>query len=197
MSAILTTPVCCSWQFTGKDRWGLIWKRTVAKSQTNATNVTLHPLRQAICGGIWKHTVEKRQVKQMQQMWLCIFLCKRIEDTFRMHSGEKSNKCNQCNYASPHASSLRTHLKTHSGEKSNKCNQCDYACSDTRALRTHLKNAEWRKAKQIQQMWIWEIGAMKRPAKYSNEPITDIQRYPEFPLNVWETLFNRPKSVGV
>ena len=39
--------------------WGDIWKRTVEKSQTNATNVTLHPLRQAIWGDIWKHTVEK------------------------------------------------------------------------------------------------------------------------------------------
>ena len=46
-----------------------------------------------------------------------------------MHSGEKSNKCNQCNYASFHAGDLRTHLKTHSGEKPNKCNQCDYATS--------------------------------------------------------------------
>ena len=41
--------------------------------------------------------------------------------------GEKSNKCNQCDYASSWASHLRTHLKTHSGEKLNKVNQCDYA----------------------------------------------------------------------
>ena len=32
------------------------------KSQTNATNVTMHLLRQAIWGHIWKHTVEKNQV---------------------------------------------------------------------------------------------------------------------------------------
>ena len=38
---------------------------------------------------------------------------------------EKSKKCNQCDYATSRAASLRTHLKTHSGEKSNKCNQCD------------------------------------------------------------------------
>ena len=43
------------------------------------------------------------------------------------HSGEKSNKCNQCDYASSRAGDLRRHLKTHTGEKSNKCNQCDYA----------------------------------------------------------------------
>ena len=30
---------------------------------------------------------------------------------------EKSNKCNQCQYAPSYASTLRTHLKTHRGEK--------------------------------------------------------------------------------
>ena len=44
------------------------------------------------------------------------------------HSGEKPNKCNQCDYASYRAGDLRTHLKTHSGEKSNKCSQCDFIC---------------------------------------------------------------------
>ena len=33
---------------------------------------------------------------------------------------EKSHKCNQCEYATAHASALRAHLKTHSGEKPNK-----------------------------------------------------------------------------
>ena len=51
----------------------------------------------------------------------------------------KSNKCNQCDYASSHSSNLRTHLKTHSGEKPNKCNQCDFASSRAGDLRTHLK----------------------------------------------------------
>ena len=43
--------------------------------------------------------------------------------------GKRSNKCNQCAYASSYASHLRTHLKTHNGEKPNKCNQCNYASS--------------------------------------------------------------------
>ena len=34
---------------------------------------------------------------------------------------------------------LRTYLKTHSGEKSNKCNQCDYASAQPGHLRRHLK----------------------------------------------------------
>ena len=35
------------------------------------------------------------------------------------NEGEKSNKCNQCNYASSQACSLKRHLITHSGEKLN------------------------------------------------------------------------------
>ena len=41
----------------------------------------------------------------------------------KTHSGEKSNKCNQCDFASSQAGDLKRHLKTHSGEKTNKCNQ--------------------------------------------------------------------------
>ena len=35
------------------------------------------------------------------------------------HSGEKSNKCNQCDYVSFEASNLRRHLEMHCGEKFN------------------------------------------------------------------------------
>ena len=50
----------------------------------------------------------------------------------------KSNKCNQCDYASSHSGHLRLHLKTYSGEKLNKCNQCDFASSHSGHLRLHL-----------------------------------------------------------
>ena len=34
---------------------------------------------------------------------------------------------------------MRTHLKTHNEEKSQKCNQCDYASYEAGNLKTHLK----------------------------------------------------------
>ena len=52
---------------------------------------------------------------------------------------EKSNKCNQCEYASSQARNLKTHVKTHSGEKPNKCNQCDFSSSHAQSLKTHLR----------------------------------------------------------
>ena len=64
----------------------------------------------------------------------------------KTHSEEKSNKCNQCDYASSRAGNLRTHLKTHSGEKSNKCNQCDFASSQAADLRRHFKTHSGEKA---------------------------------------------------
>ena len=80
-----------------------------------------------------------RKVKQMQSVWLYILRGRQLEKTFEIHSGEKSNKCYQCNYASSCAGNLRRHLKTHSGEKSNKCNQCDFTSSEAGKLRKHLK----------------------------------------------------------
>ena len=47
----------------------------------------------------------------MQPVLLCIFKIRQFEETFETHSGERSNKCNQCEYASCEASKLKTHLK--------------------------------------------------------------------------------------
>ena len=57
----------------------------------------------------------------------------------KTHSGERSNKCNQCDFVSSQAGHLKTHLKIHSGEKPNKCTQCDYASSQVGDLMRHLK----------------------------------------------------------
>ena len=65
------------------------------------------------------------------------------------HNKEKSNKCNQCDFAFSQAIHLKTHLKTHSGEKPNKCNQCDYASSQAGDLRRHLKTHSGEKPKNV------------------------------------------------
>ena len=71
------------------------------------------------------------------------YLCKKyanIKDaTKEVNNAKKSNKCNQCDFASSWAQSLKTHLKIHNGEKLNKCNQCDYISAQAGHLRIHLK----------------------------------------------------------
>ena len=44
----------------------------------------------------------------------------------KAHSGERSNKCNQCDFALFQAGNLRPHLKAHREEKPNKWNRCDF-----------------------------------------------------------------------
>ena len=79
----------------------------------------------------------------------------------KTQSGEKPNKCSQCDYAYSRAGHLRKHLKTHNREKPNKCNQCDYASSRVGNLSTHLKTHRNRK-KQTNQSIINPLGFSNR-----------------------------------
>ena len=72
-----------------------------------------------------------------------------LRRNLKTHSGEKPNKCNQCDFACSDPSSLRTHLKAHSGEKTNKCNQCGYASSRADHLRTYLKRHNGEKQTKL------------------------------------------------
>ena len=62
-------------------------------------------------GHIWQYIVEKNK---MQQMWIqaCDFM-----RHLKAHSGDRSNKCNQCDFVFIQAGNLRPHLKAHSREK--------------------------------------------------------------------------------
>ena len=104
-----------------------------------------------------------------------------------MHSAEKSNKCNQCDYASSQVGHLRTHLKTHSGEKPNKCNQCGFASSDASSLRTHLNMLNGEKSNK------WKMGIFSHFQLPENgTSSTQIQkRRPLFHANIPPKWWNR------
>ena len=103
-----------------------------------------------------------------------LFLLQTVFPNLLKCSGEKSNKCSQCDYACYDKSALRSQLKTHSGDSPNKCNQCDYAsvleetferterekankCSQCnlfsgKPFEDTFENTQWRKVKQMQSM---------------------------------------------
>ena len=135
----------------------------MAKNWLNATNMTLHPLVQTLWGYIKKYPVEINQINAGSAQ--CDFESS-YGNALSRHLRkvkEKSNKCNQCDYAtseasnlrihfkthtrekfkkfdfvSSHADNLRKHLKTRSGEKLNKCNQCDFASYQAETLRKRI-----------------------------------------------------------
>ena len=62
-----------------------------------------------------------------------------------------ANNCNNCNFVSSEAGSLRKHLKTHSGEKPNKCNHCDYALD--RFTKRLLWNIVWSRPVSMEEYY--------------------------------------------
>ena len=75
---------------------GDIWKRTAEKSQTNAINVTMYLLRQAVWGDIWKCTVEKSQTNATN-VTLPLF-----GQTFWRHIWERTVEKSQINVTNGH-----------------------------------------------------------------------------------------------
>ena len=127
-----------------------------------------------------------------------------------VHSGDKSNKCNQCDFAFAQAANLRTHLKTHSGEKYNICNHyIQYTTAQAGNLRKLLlvhsgekfnkcsqsefrqfevafENAQWRKGKQMPAMWYCIIAGKQLEDTFEN---TWMKKSPKNALNVIMHLF--------
>ena len=81
-----------------------------------------------------------RKIPQMQPtMWLDASVICLGKGHFKIHSGEKFNKCKQCNFVSVQARSLKRHTRTHTGERSYNCTTCDFSSVRESTLRTHIR----------------------------------------------------------
>ena len=100
------------WNMWKEDKfWDSIWKHTVVKNQTIATNGTTS-LEAGDLRIHLRNVVENKQIIATSVTMLvhnmAILEC--IWNTQR----RKVKKCNQCDFASIQAGNLRTHLKAHS-----------------------------------------------------------------------------------
>ena len=106
--------------------WRDIWKHTVEKSPTNATSVSMRPFRQAIWRHIWKHTVEKSQTNATS-VTMQLLRQEIWSGIWKSTLETKANKCNQCGNAFSQKRNLKRHLKTHTGKISKKWKWYDFA----------------------------------------------------------------------
>ena len=121
---------------------------------TNVTSVTMHPQSRASSLRTHLKTHSGEKTNKCNQ---CDYACSdpdNLRKHLKIHNGEKSKKCNLCDFAPSKAGSLRRHFKTHSGEKTNKCNQCDYVSSrDHRQVRRRFEDAfENTRWRKVKQM---------------------------------------------
>ena len=101
--------------------WRHTWQHTTDKNHRNAAYVTMRLFRQANRRHIWKPTLEKNCTNATTG-----YQCADLNKHLKKHTGERPNKCNQCDYASFSPSYLKSNLKIHTGEKQNKCGLCEY-----------------------------------------------------------------------
>ena len=74
---------------------GDILKATVEKSQTNVASATMNHLRKAIWGDIWKRTLEKSETNATN-----VIMPHLRQAIWGLICREKTNQCNQCDFAS-------------------------------------------------------------------------------------------------
>ena len=103
-------------------RWDIIFYQCVWYGLPDRTD--LSPITIWLVKSIeWKLTIVTMNISPFDH----------LKNNLTQQSGEKSNKCYQCDYASSDASTLRTHLKKHRGKRPNKCN---HASSEAGAMRS-------------------------------------------------------------
>ena len=57
----------------------------------------------------------------------------------RTHGGQKLNKCELCGHLFHQTGNLKRHMLIHNGEKPHKCRHCNYSCSETGDLKKHMR----------------------------------------------------------
>jgi uncharacterized C2H2 Zn-finger protein len=102
-----------------------IQKYIAEKSQTNANSVSIHAALHAYHSSEHLNTHSRENFHKCEQCDLAFLIQEILGRIWK-----RTDKCNHCKYAQYQTGNLRTQMKMHSGEKLNQCNQCDYVYSD-------------------------------------------------------------------
>lgn len=70
-------------------------------------------------------------------------------DIGRVHTREKSYKCNDCGKVFSYRSNLIAHQRIHTGEKPYACNECGKGFTYNRNLIEHQENSQWKKPMNV------------------------------------------------
>ena len=125
--------------------WEDIWKPTLEKSRSNATNATSDLFTQTIWEHIWNS-----QWRKVVQMQLCICSDSQFEKTFENSILRKIVQIQPTWLTSLHSDDLRKHWKTHTGKSNwNATNATICICFGRQCEKT-FENSLWRKIVYMQ-----------------------------------------------
>ena len=139
----------------GRSCWIATTKMIASFLSRRYLNIWLfYNARQASWGNFWKHAVEKNLINATNVTYASSWVMN-LRTHLKMHSGEKSYKCKQCDFPSYQADDLRTHLKIHNDTQWRK-----NLTNVTNVTRLAIKQAIWEhiwkhtveKVKQMQPM---------------------------------------------
>ena len=87
------------------------------------------------------------------------------------HSGEKSQKCNKCEYLDSHANTLKVHMKIHPGENDVKCNICPSMLHEEYTVKRksfEVKSHKCNQCKYISHKSSMSIHSKEKPFEWTN-----------------------------
>ena len=98
------------------------WWRTMARSLANLTSVIALTHKHISCRNTRWHILVKKAHKCHQYL-PCVH-APSLKIQMRMHMGEMSYKCSQCNYTCTQVTNLHRHMLTHTEVRAFNCDQC-------------------------------------------------------------------------